>query len=184
MMKVQVILGSTRPGRNGAAVAEWVTDIIKGRSDIEVELVDVADYNLPVLDEPMPASYGQYSMEHTKKWSAKIAEADAYIFVTPEYNHGVPGSFKNAVDYLYSEWNNKVVGFVGYGVSGASRSIESWRLIVSQLKMADINSQVGLNLSDDFENYVEFKPMDNRADQLNKLVDELVLWGGALKTIR
>jgi len=183
-MKVQVILGSTRPGRNGAAVAEWATEIIKGRSDVEVELVDVAEFNLPVLDEPMPASSGQYANEHTKKWSAKIAEADAYIFVTPEYNHGVPGSFKNAVDYLYSEWNNKAVGFIGYGVEGASRAIESWRQIVPQLKMADINSQVGLTLGGDFENYVNFNPMDNRVDQLNKLVDELVLWGGALSTIR
>ncbi len=183
-MNIQVILGSTRPGRNGAAVAEWVTEIVKEREDVDVELVDVADFNLPILDEPMPAASGQYSMEHTKKWSAKIAGADAYIFVTPEYNHGVPGSFKNAVDYLYSEWNNKTVGFVGYGVEGASRAVESWRQIVSQLKMADINSQVGLNLGEDFEEYAKFKPMDNRADQLNKLVDELVLWGGAMNTIR
>src|ERR1051325_8788011 len=115
MLKIAVIIGSTRPGRVGESVAKWVYELAKKRTDAEFELVDIADYNLPLLDEPVPPSMGQYSHEHTKKWAAKIASFDAYVFVTPEYNHGISGALKNALDYLYREWNNKVAGFVSYG---------------------------------------------------------------------
>lgn len=129
MLKIAIILGSTRPGRNGEAVARWVYDKAKKRAnnnnsydhDVKFEYIDIKDFNLPLLDEPIPPSQGQYSKEHTKAWSAKINSFDAFIFVTPEYNHGIPGALKNAIDFLYQEWNNKVAGFVSYGSAGGVR---------------------------------------------------------------
>jgi NAD(P)H-dependent FMN reductase len=115
MLKIAIILGSTRPGRNGEAVNQWVYEIAMKRSDADFELVDIKDFNLPLLDEPIPPSMGQYTKEHTKIWSAKIDSFDAYVFVTAEYNHGIPGALKNSIDFLYREWNNKVAGFVSYG---------------------------------------------------------------------
>lgn len=107
MIKIAIIIGGTRPGRHGEAVARWVHDLAVKRSDGEFEEVDVAGFQLPLLDEPMPASAGQYTLPHIRAWAAKIASADAYVFVTPEYNHSSPGALKNAIDFLYSEWNNK-----------------------------------------------------------------------------
>ncbi len=98
MLRVAIILGSTRPGRNGEAVAKWVYDIAKKRTEAEFEYVDIKDYNLPLYDEPTP---GQYTHEHTKRWAAKIGSFDAFVFVTAEYNHGIPGALKNAIDFLY-----------------------------------------------------------------------------------
>jgi multimeric flavodoxin WrbA len=115
MLKVAIITGSTRPGRVGDAVAHWVYDIARKRSDAAFEIVDIKDFNLPLLDEPVPAAMGQYSQPHTKAWAAKIAEFDALVFVTPEYNHGPSAAPKNAIDYLYREWNNKAVGYGGNG---------------------------------------------------------------------
>jgi NAD(P)H-dependent FMN reductase len=112
MIKIAIILGSTRPNRNGEAVAKWVCEVAKTRSDAESELVDINDFNLPLLDEPVPPSMGQYSKPHTKAWAAKIGSFDAYVFVTPEYNHGTSGALKNAIDFLFAEWNNKAAGFV------------------------------------------------------------------------
>src|ERR1043166_2509375 len=108
MLKIGIIVGSTRPGRKAAVVAEWVYQILKSREDAEFEIVDIAEYNLPLLDEPVPPSLHQYSKEHTKTWSRKIDSLDAFIFVTPEYNHGTSAALKNAIDYLYHEWNNKI----------------------------------------------------------------------------
>lgn len=115
MPKIGIIIGSTRPGRNAEAVAKWVHELASKRTDAEFELIDLVDYNLPVLDEPYPAVFQNYTHEHTKKWSKKIAEMDGFIFVTPEYNHAVGGALKNAIDFLNVEWNNKAVGFVSYG---------------------------------------------------------------------
>ena len=114
MLKIAIIIGSTRPGRNGEAVAKWVYEIAQKRSDAEFELVDIKDFNLPLLDEPVPAAMGNYSKPHTKAWAAKIDSFDGYVFVTPEYNHGMNGALKNAIDFLYREWNNKAAGFVGW----------------------------------------------------------------------
>ena len=112
MIKTAVILGSTRPGRLGEGVAKWAYEIAKNRTDSEFELVDIKDYNLPLLDEPMPPSMGQHLNPHTKGWAAKIDSFDAFVFVTGEYNHGIPGALKNAIDFLYGEWNNKAAGLV------------------------------------------------------------------------
>src|SRR5215211_3533246 len=144
MVKIAIIIGSTRPGRKAEAVAQWVYGIAKQRSDAEFEVVDIQDFNLPLLDEPAPPSRGQYSKPHTKAWAAKIAPFDAYVFVTPEYNHGTSGALKNAIDYLYREWNNKAAGFVGYGSAGGTRAVEQLRLNLAEMQIATVRNQVAL----------------------------------------
>ena len=184
-MKIQVILGSTRPGRNGEAVAKWVAEAAQKHSEIDVELVDVADYNLPLLDEPLAPSQGQYSNAHTKKWAEKIAQADGYIFVTAEYNHSVPGALKNAIDYLYAEWNNKAAGFVSYGAaSSGSRAVEHLRGIMGELQIADVRAQVLLSLIHDFENFSVFQPKPQHEESLNAMLAQLVSWSEAMKSVR
>jgi NAD(P)H-dependent FMN reductase len=140
VLKVAVILGSTRPGRNGEAVSQWIYEIAKKRSDAHFELVDIKDFNLPLLDEPVPPSMGQYSQEHTRTWSAKIDSFDAYFFVTAEYNHGIPGALKNAIDFLFKEWKNKVAGFVSYGSAGGIHAVEQLRLVMAELHIATVRS--------------------------------------------
>lgn len=184
MIKVAIIIGSTRPGRNAEAVARWVNDIAQKRSDAEFELVDIKDFDLPLLDEPVPPSMGQYSHEHTKKWAAKIATFDAYVFVTPEYNHGPSAALKNAIDYLYREWNNKAAGFVGYGSAGGTRAVEQLRLVMGELQVADVRAQVMLSLYTDFENFSVFKPAARHEQSVNAMLDQVIAWGGALKTLR
>src|SRR5882724_5840771 len=149
MLKVAIITGSTRPGRVSDAVAHWVYDIASKRSDAAFEIVDIKDFNLPLLDEPVPAAMGQYSQPHTKAWAAKIAEFDAFVFVTPEYNHSTSGALKNAIDYLFREWNDKAAGFVGYGGLGGGRAVEQLRLVMGEIKVADVRAQVALSMYDD-----------------------------------
>src|SRR6476659_7077427 len=122
MLKIAIILGSTRPNRIGEGVARWVYDIAARRTDAHYDLIDLKDQNLPLLDEPAPPSLGQYSQPHTKAWAAKIIQYDGFVFVTAEYNHGIPGALKNAIDYLYKEWNNKAAGIVSYGSAYGARS--------------------------------------------------------------
>lgn len=184
MVKLQIVLGSTRPGRVGEGVAKWANEIAAKRTDIQVELVDIAEYNLPLLDEPMPAMMGQYSKDHTKKWSAKIAEADGYVFVTGEYNHGIPGAFKNAVDYLNHEWKNKAIGFVSYGSNGGDRAVEHWRGVAGELNMADVREQLVLSLMTDFENWSVFKPTEAHEAKLNLVLDQVASWATALQPVR
>jgi NAD(P)H-dependent FMN reductase len=124
MLRIAITIGSTRPGRKGEAVAKWVYEIVQKRSDAEFELVDIKDFNLPLLDEPVSPIMGQYTHQHTKTWSAKIASFDAYVFVTPEHNHGTSGALKNAIDFLYHEWTNKAAGFVGYGKEHKQRPVD------------------------------------------------------------
>src|SRR5688572_29613052 len=118
MLKVAIIIGSTRPGRKGEAVSRWVHDIASRRSDATFEVVDIAAFDLPLLDEAIPPSMNRYEKPHTKAWAAKIAAFDAFVFVTPEYNHSTSGALKNAIDFLFREWNDKAAGFVGYGSVG------------------------------------------------------------------
>lgn len=184
MMKIAVIIGSTRPGRVGESVARWVHDIAKGRSDAEFELVDIADFKLPLLDEPVPPAQGQYSQPHTKAWAAKVASFDAYVFVTPEYNHGTSGALKNALDFVYREWNDKAAGFVSYGSAGGTRAVEQLRLVVSELQIAHVRNQVTLSLFTDFENFSVFKPHPRHEKSVNAMLDQLVAWGTALKAMR
>jgi NAD(P)H-dependent FMN reductase len=179
-----VILGSTRPGRIGEAVAKWAFENAKKHGNAEYELVDIADYNLPLLDEPIPPSQGKYSKDHTKRWAAKIATFDAFVFVTPEYNHGINGALKNAIDFLFAEWNNKSAGFVSYGSAYGVRAVEHLRGVCGEIKIADVRTQVMLSLFTDFENYSVFKPDDRHIPVLNTMLDEVVAWGTALKPLR
>lgn len=183
-MKVAIIVGSTRPGRKAEAVAKWVHDIAKMRTDAEYELVDIQDYDLPLLDEPTPPSLGKYTKDHTKKWAAKIDSFDAFVFVTPEYNHGIPAALKNAIDFLYKEWNNKAAGFVSYGSAGGTRSVEALRLVMAELQIADVRAQVALSLATDFESYTTFKPDPSHEKKVATVLDQVVAWGGAMKTLR
>src|SRR3982751_917191 len=158
MLRVGIILGSTRPGRIGESVAKWVFENASKRTDAEYDYVDIADFNLPLLDEPVPPSFGQYSKEHTKRWAEKIASLDGFVFVTPEYNHGTSAALKNAIDFLFAEWNNKAAGFVSYGSANGVRAVESLRLVMGEIMVADIRNQVQLSLFTDFENFSTFKP--------------------------
>ncbi|WP_406330758.1 NADPH-dependent FMN reductase [Streptomyces sp. NBC_00203] len=190
MTKIGIILGSTRPGRRGQMVAEWVAKVgTEQVPDAVFEVLDLADFALPILDEPQPPAFGKYSKEHTQKWAEAISSYDGFVFVTPEYNRSIPGVLKNALDFVYSEWNNKAAGFVGYGLQGGARAIEHLRLILSELKVATVRSQVGLSLFGDFTisnptEPGEFTPGAHQAQTLTTMLEETVSWAQALKPLR
>ncbi|OFZ29526.1 MAG: NADPH-dependent FMN reductase [Bdellovibrionales bacterium RIFCSPHIGHO2_01_FULL_40_29] len=183
-MNIGIIMGSTRPGRIGEGVAKWVFEQAQTRSEVNYHLIDLLDYNLPLLDEPNPPMMGNYTKEHTKKWAAAIAKLDGFVFVTPEYNHSTSAALKNAFDYLYKEWNNKACGFVSYGSAMGARAVENLRLVAGELKMADVRNQLMLSLHSDFENYKVFKPSSHHEKSLKAVFDDVESWSGALKTIR
>lgn len=183
-LRIAIVTGSTRPGRNNEAVARWVYQLAQQRTDAQFELVDIADYNLPLLDEPMPPSFGKYTKPHTKAWSDKIGSFDGFVFVTPEYNHGISGALKNALDFLYREWNNKAAGFVSYGGgAGGARAVEQLRLVMAELMVATVRAQAMLSLMTDFENFTTFKPLPQREAELTKVLDQVVAWAAAMKTV-
>jgi NAD(P)H-dependent FMN reductase len=184
MTRIGIILGSTRPNRNGEQVAKWVYDVVSRRDDAEFELVDLRDYPLPHLDEPLPPSMGQYQGEHTKRWAEKIGSFDGFVMVTPEYNHSTSGVLKNAIDYLYAEWNNKAVGFVSYGAVGGARAAEHLRLVAGELQMADVRQQVALSMFTEFENFSVLKPGDYNQGALDTLLSQVVAWSIALAPLR
>ena len=184
MTRIGIILGSTRPNRIGEQVATWAYDLASRRSDAEFELVDLRDYPLPHLDEPLPPAMGQYQNEHTKQWADKIASFDGFVIVTPEYNHSTSGVLKNAIDYLYAEWNNKAVGFVSYGSVGGARAVEHLRLVAGELQMADVRQQVALSLLTEFENFSVLKPGDYSQASLSTLLDQVIAWSTALAPLR
>ena len=184
MTRIGIILGSTRPGRNGEQVARWVLEHASRRTDATFELIDLLDYPLPHLDEPLPPSMGQYQNAHTQEWAAKIASYDGFVIVTPEYNHGTSGVLKNAIDYLFAEWNNKAVGFVAYGAVGGARAIEHLRLVAGELKMADVRTGVALSLFSDFEEFSRIKPGPHQLQALTTMLDELLAWSVALAPLR
>jgi NAD(P)H-dependent FMN reductase len=184
MLRIAIIIGSTRPGRNGEAVAKWVYEIAQKRTDAEFELVDIKDFNLPLLDEPVPPIVGQYSKPHTKVWAAKIGSFDGYVFVTPEYNHGISGALKNAIDFLFAEWNNKAAGFVRYGGASGARGVEQLRLNLAEVQMATVRNQVLLSMYTDFENFSVFKPGPPKEQSVNDMLDQRIAWSGAVKRLR
>lgn len=141
MAHIQIIVGSTRPSRVGRKVADYFVSQAQVPKDSTIEIIDLADINLPLLDEPVSAMNDQYSKDHTKEWSEIISRGDGYVWVTPEYNHGVNGALKNAIDYLYKEWKYKPVSFVGYGGLGAARSIEHLVGSASELSMFPLKTR-------------------------------------------
>jgi NAD(P)H-dependent FMN reductase len=135
MINVKIIIASTRPGRKGPAVAAWITERTKAHTEMKVEVLDLAEINLPLLDEPEHPRLQKYQHEHTKNWSAKIESGDAYIIVTPEYNFGYPATIKNALDFLYNEWTYKPVAFVSYGgIAGGTRAVQMLKQVVTCTK--------------------------------------------------
>jgi NAD(P)H-dependent FMN reductase len=184
MIEIAIVVGSTRPGRKAEAIAQWVHGIASTRSDARFEVVDIQDFDLPLLDEASPAPIGKYSQPHAKAWAAKIDSFDGFVFVTPEYNHGPPAALKNAIDFLYAEWNNKAAAFVGYGGVGGSRAIEQLRLVMVELQIATVRAQVGLSLHTDFENFHVFKPAPRQEASVTPMLDQLVSWAGVLRMVR
>ncbi|MEV0169312.1 NADPH-dependent FMN reductase [Nonomuraea fuscirosea] len=197
MIRIAVVVGSTRPARRGTAVARWVLDtaaahpaVADGRASINI--LDIADFDLPLLDEPVPAAYGDYAQSHTLRWSQAVAAFDAFVFVAPEYNRSFPASLKNALDYLYAEWLHKVAGFVGYGVSGGLRAVEQLRQVMGELKVANVPTQVALSIYTDFTSTNPTDPTDAgtctpapyHAERLAQMLEEIIIWSAALAPLR
>ena len=183
-LTMAVVLGSTRPGRNGKAVADWVVARAQGRAGASYELLDLADYPLPHLDEPLPPAMGQYQNDHTKSWAAKIAAYDGFVFVTPEYNHSTSGVLKNAIDFLQAEWNNKAAALVGYGGVGGARAVEHLRGVLSEVQVAHVRQTLAFSFFTDFENFSDFKPASMHAGNAAIMFDQLEAWATALKPVR
>jgi NAD(P)H-dependent FMN reductase/ketosteroid isomerase-like protein len=182
-MKIGIVLGSTRPGRVGDQVARWVDERAARRGDAEFRLIDLRDHPLPHLEEP-PSFSGQYQDERTRAFAAVVASCDGFVFVTPEYNHSVPGVLKNAMDHVHLEWNTKAAGFVSYGGVGGARSVEQLRLVCGALQLADVAPQVTLPLATEFENRAVFKPGDHQLAALDTLLDHVVAWSTAMAPLR
>ncbi len=183
-IRIAILLGSTRPGRVGEQVAHWTYEHAKSRTDAQFELVDLKEFGLPLLDEPRPPSLHQYTRAHTKAWSDRIAPFDGYVFVTAEYQHGVPAALKNAIDFLYQEWNHKSAGFVSYGSAGGVRAVEQLRQVCAEVQLADVRVQVPFYLATEFENYTTFRPSAGKETVLATMLDQVVAWARALRTIR
>ncbi|MEU0689027.1 NADPH-dependent FMN reductase [Streptomyces uncialis] len=184
MTRIAIVIGSTRPGRVGDTVAHWVHEIASKRTDAEFDVVDLRDIKLPLLDEQAPPSFGQYANDHTREWSTLVDSYDGFVFVTPEYNHSTSGALKNAIDYLYTEWNNKAAAFVGYGSAGGSRAIEHLRGIMAEVQVATVRNQVMLSLFTDFENFTTFTPQAVQVDAVGPMLDQLIAWSDALQPLR
>jgi NAD(P)H-dependent FMN reductase len=184
---LQIVIASTRPGRKGASVAAWFERRARDHAGFDIEVVDLADVGLPLFDEPEHPRLRHYHHEHTKAWSARVSRADAFVFVTPEYNYSAPPSLVNALDYLLHEWAYKPVGFVSYGgVSGGVRSVQMTKLLVTALKMMPIPEAVSIPF---FTRYVdaatgEFVPEETQVKAARTMLDELARWTAALGVLR
>lgn len=186
MLDLRIIQSSTRPGRKGPAVASWFYDIAVKHPAFKTELIDLATVNLPFLDEPNHPRLKQYTQQHTKDWSALIEPADAFVIVMSEYNYSFPATIKNAIDFLYQEWNYKPVTFVSYGgVSGGSRGVEMLKQVASAVKMVPLADAVHIP---SFTKRIDEQGKFNGDERLDKsaynVLDELNKWAVALKTMR
>lgn len=186
MFKLSVVIASTRPGRVGPAVGKWFYEFAARQGTFDMELVDLAEMNLPLLDEPVHPRLKQYQHDHTKAWSAQVDAADAFVFVTPEYNFGPPPSLINALDFLYQEWNYKPVAFVSYGgVSGGLRAVQMTKQIVTTLKMVPIVEAVTIPFFTQFINDAgEFTANEVQEKSAAEMLAELLRWAEALKPLR
>lgn len=184
MARIAIVLGSTRPGRLGEAVAGWVHDQALRHGGAEFELVDLKDQDLPLLDEPVPPMVARGQNPHTVRWAEVVAGFDGFVFVTAEYNHGIPAALKNALDFLFAEWNNKAAGFVSYGADGGSRAVAQLRQVMGQLRIADVGAQVTLDLATDFVAYSEFTPRGHHETTLKSVLDDVIAWSDALRALR
>ncbi len=185
MPKLHVVITSTRPGRGGLAVGNWFFEAAKAHGAFDVEKVDLAAQDLPLLDEPEHPRLQKYTNEHTKRWSAKVREADAFVFVVPEYDYGMPATLLNALHYLFHEWAYKPVGFVSYGgISGGMRSVQMSKLVIPTFRMMPIPEAVAIPFYvKQVENGV-FIPQKPQLDSVKPMLDELGKWAGALAPLR
>lgn len=183
---LQVIIGSTRQGRQGPYVASWFTERARKCGLFEVEVVDLAEVNLPMLDEPNHPRLKQYQHEHTKAWSATVERADAFVMVTPEYNFGAPPSLLNAIDYLHFEWFYKPVGFISYGgVSAGTRAVQMLKQVVTTLKLVPMVEAVAIPFFSQFlSDGGEFQPPEVQDKAADDLLKELHRWTEALRSLR
>jgi NAD(P)H-dependent FMN reductase len=184
-MKIAVILSSTRPGRAGAVVANWVIDRASTLGGADYELIDLAEHELPDIDEPIPPAASHYTLPHTQAWAALISGFDGYVVVTPEYNHSFPGTLKNALDRIWAEWHDKAVGFVSYGADGGVRAVEALRPVMATLRLADVGPQVALDSREDWDGYGgPFTPRPFQQAALTTMLGAVVAWAAALVTVR
>lgn len=182
--KILIVLGSTRQNRRGEPIARWAAEHAKSRSDASFELVDLHDWPLPFLDNPVPPAFGQYDAA-TQPWADLVGAADGYLFVTPEYNHGYPAVLKNALDHVYREWGHKPAAILSYGATGDGfRAAEQLRQVFVELRMVPVREQAGVSLrSQIFDD--EGRVRDERLVQaLDAMLDELVWWAATLKPAR
>ncbi|MBY0121549.1 NADPH-dependent FMN reductase [Bacillus sp. S/N-304-OC-R1] len=177
-LNIGIILGSTRQGRVSPQVGEWVKGIADQRGDANYEIVDIADYNLPFLGTTDGTEPG------ITAWNEKLASLDGFVFIVQEYNHSITGALKNAIDFAREAWYNKAAGIVSYGSTGGARAAEHLRGILAEQKVADVRTHPTLSLFTDFVNGSEFKPQDLHLNNVNAMLDEVIAWSGALKTIR
>jgi NAD(P)H-dependent FMN reductase len=186
MPTLTVIIGSTRPGRAGLPIAEWFVARARKHGGFRVEVADLAEIDLPLLDEPNHPRLHQYTKQHTRDWSARIERSDAIVFVTPEYNHGYPAAIKNAIDYLHQEWRDKPVGFVTYGgVAAGTRAMQQLKQVVTTLRMVSVVEAVNIpfhtQFIDDDGRVQANETMEQAADAM---LDELSRLDGALRPLR
>jgi NAD(P)H-dependent FMN reductase len=185
-LKLHIIVASTRPGRRGLPIGEWVRDYASEQGDFDVELVDLAEVGLPFMDEPNHPRFHKYIHRHTVDWSEKIDAADAFVFVAPEYNYGMNAVLKNALDYLHQEWQYKPVGFVSYGgVAAGTRAVQMTKLVVTALKMTPLNETVAIPFVNQFfDDEGRFQPTESMGTALRAMLDELMRVSSALKPLR
>ena len=183
MLTIAIIPGTTRPGALNPQVVQWVSDQLAGRDDVTAEVVDFGAFDLPLLDEVIPAGAKRYENAHTKAWGAKLDEFDAFIFVTSEYNHSISGSMKNALDFVATEFNHKVAGIVNYGADKGVRAAEHLRHILANYKVAVVRDQASFSIFTDVADGT-FAPTEVSEAPFASMVDDLVAWGGALKGVR
>jgi NAD(P)H-dependent FMN reductase len=181
-----VIIGSTRPGRVGPAVADWIIDRAKAQGDFEVRVADLAEQNLPMFDEPKHPRFGQYTHQHTKDWSAVVGAADAFIFVIPEYNYGFNAATKNAIDYLHNEWLHKPAGIVSYGgVAAGTRATQMLKQVLSALKVVPVTEAVNIPfVQEKLDENGRLKPNEIMEGAATAMLSELVRWERAIGPLR
>lgn len=184
-LRIGIIIGSTRPTRVGDQVAAWIKENAERLSDSQFEVIDLAEVDLPLLDEPYSASMGRYEHAHTKAWAERIDPLDAFIFVTPEYNHAPSAVLLNALSYLNAEWNDKSAALVSYGfTANGARAAAILRSVFGELQMADVRQQLALSIPAEFENYSTFAPGAHNISALETLLGQLESWGRALRDVR
>jgi NAD(P)H-dependent FMN reductase len=183
---LQIIIASTRPGRVGPSVASWINERAVAHGGFDVELIDLAEVNLPMFDEPKHPRLRQYVHQHTKDWSATIERADAFIFVVPEYNYGFNAAIKNAIDYLNAEWRHKPVGFVSYGgVAAGTRAVQMLKQVVTAINMMPIFDAVNIPFVQQFlDDDRKLQPNDIMETAATTMLDELVRWTASLRALR